>query len=479
METVVIVGGGFCGTMTAVNLSRLADRPLRVVVVNRGHPTGRGVAYGTKRAEHLLNVAARNMSALADHPNHFVDWLRTRTEYADLPDPVLRETFVRRRAYGDYLRGLAQTYFAPVDPRPVRVEVVEDEATDVEPGETGCRVVLAAGDPISADRVVLATGNRPPAEPTPGDPFRHPAYHPDPWADWADRLPDPGSDVVLLGTGLTMVDAFLTLDARGWRGTVHAVSRNGLLPLSHFRGIEYPEFPPPDPDRLGLAGLVAVVERHCHRLQGLGANPAIVVDKLRPHTQKIWQAFTTDEKRDFGRRYAARWNVTRHRIPEPVHAKLMEAVTTGRLKVVAGRITGLSATGPRVRVEVETTSGTTSVEGGLVVNCTGPHTRFSDTPVPLFRNLLERGLVRADELDMGIQADADFAVIDGAGRRSAVLSAVGPVLKGTLWETTAVPELRGQAMRVAQAVLEAGRPAEARRAVPLAPTHADVIEYWI
>src|SRR5688572_33082722 len=91
VDTIAIVGGGFSGTMAAVNLARLGDRPLRVRLVNRGYPLGRGVAYGTRRPEHLLNVAARNMSALPDHPHHFLDWLRTRTEYADTPEAVLRE----------------------------------------------------------------------------------------------------------------------------------------------------------------------------------------------------------------------------------------------------------------------------------------------------------------------------------------------------------------------------------------------------
>ena len=83
METIAIIGGGFCGSLSAVNLARLAERPLRVVLINSGRPLGRGIAYGTNRPEHLLNVAARNMSALPALPDHFLDWLRTRADYAD------------------------------------------------------------------------------------------------------------------------------------------------------------------------------------------------------------------------------------------------------------------------------------------------------------------------------------------------------------------------------------------------------------
>ncbi len=467
--------------MTAVNLARLSSRPLRVHLINSGHPLGRGVAYGTKRAEHLLNVAARNMSAFPDHPNHFLDWLRTRSEYSDLPDVVLREIFLPRRVYGDYVRAVSLVYLASVDPRQqVQIEIVEDSAVDVAKRPGGAMVALESGKTIEADRVVLATGNQQPAPPTSADaPFRHPAYFDNPWIDWEGRLTNTEQDVILLGTGLTMVDVFLTLSEAGWRGTIRAVSRNGLLPLSHFRGIEYPSFPPPDPENLGLARLVEQMERHCSRLRQLGANPTICVDKLRPHTQRIWQHFSADEKRQFCTRFAARWNVMRHRIAEPIHSRLMEAVSSGRLRVHKGRITALNDAGQNVRVTIENEQGEqTMLEGGLVVNCTGPRTGFAAAAEPLFKSLLERGLVRVDGLDMGIEVDADFAALERDGRRSAFLYALGPLLKGTLWETTAVPELRGQAMRVAQILLQDLHP-KPMPAAELAPTYADVVEYYI
>jgi uncharacterized NAD(P)/FAD-binding protein YdhS len=481
VETIAIIGGGFSGTMTAVNLARLGTHPLRVCLINSGHPAGRGVAYGTKRPEHLLNVAARNMSAFPDHPNHFLDWLRTRSEYADLPDVVLREVFAPRRVYGDYLRAVALAYCAPVDTRnPVHIELVEDTAVDVLNGPHGAVVALASGKTLEAERVVLATGNqRPTPLPAPDAPFCHPAYFDDPWIDWDGRLTNSERDAILLGTGLTMVDVFLTLSEVGWRGTIRAVSRNGLLPLSHFRGIEYPAFPPPEPERFGLAGLVEQMERHCGRLRQLGANPAICVDKLRPHTQRIWQRFTEEEKRQFCARYAARWNVMRHRVAEPIHARLTEAVSSGRLRVHKGRIAALDDAGPNVRVTIAGADGErTTLEGGLVVNCTGPQAGFSAGTDRLFQSLLERGLVRADGLDMGVEVNADFEAVGRDGRRSGFLYALGPLLRGSLWETTAVPELRGQAMRVAQLILRDVQPTPVP-AAGFTPTNAEVIEYCI
>lgn len=496
MKTVAIIGGGFSGTMAAVNLARLSEFSLRILLINYRHPLGRGVAYGTRREEHVLNVAARNMSAVPDHPNHFLDWLRTRVEYCQLPSPQLREMFVPRRVYGDYLRSLLLGYMRPIDDHhPAGIRVIEDEAVDVavndsdefgesvefDPLRGPVRVVLRSGDSHEADRVLLATGNQPPgAIPSANGPLSHPAFCSDPWQEWQKQIPAPTKDIIVLGTGLTMVDVFLTLNELGWQGNLIAVSRNGMVPQAHFRGIEYPDFLPDEPESLGLDELVTLLGEHCERLRQLGENPGIIVDRLRPFTQRIWQGFSVSEKRKFLERYAARWNVIRHRIAQPIHQRLTEAITDGRVRIVKGRVRSLSERGEDVLVTVEKPNGREqSLCGGLVINCTGPQDRLADTEVPLFQNLLRRGLIRPDELDMGIDVGPDFSVIDRDGRKSEFLYAIGPLMKGTLWETTAVPELRGQAMRVAQSILEEAEPVEAGRDYRLSVEEEHVIEYYI
>src|SRR5271169_437534 len=125
-ERAVIVGGGFCGVMTAVNLARISRRPLQLTLINQRRPTARGVAYGTRRMEHLLNVAARNMSAFPDLPDHFLQWLRTRSEYDTLPEIELRERFIPRAIYGDYLRCLMQQHLqSPIESVPVQTFFIE------------------------------------------------------------------------------------------------------------------------------------------------------------------------------------------------------------------------------------------------------------------------------------------------------------------------------------------------------------------
>jgi uncharacterized NAD(P)/FAD-binding protein YdhS len=355
-QRIAIVGGGFSGVMTAVNLARLSRQPLDVTIVNQHRPTARGAAYGTRRMEHLLNVAARNMSAFPDLPDHFLQWLRTRSEYDLVPEVELRERFIPRMIYGDYLRGLMQQHLqCPIESVPVKTTFIESEAVDVEPHGNGARVHLSNGDRVEARRIVLATGNEPPSGLPGSDELQgHPAWIGNPWQPWENRLPPSGGTIVLLGTGLTTVDAVITLCALGWQGMLHAVSRNGWLPQSHFRGIEYPNFPPPGVDLadLGLKKLLVLLEHHCAQLRELGANPAIIVDKMRPYTQRIWQRFTREEKLEFARGHAARWNVLRHRIAPEIHSQLTTVQLTGQLQVHAAKIKGVRAEGSQVRVHL-------------------------------------------------------------------------------------------------------------------------------
>jgi uncharacterized NAD(P)/FAD-binding protein YdhS len=449
-----VVGGGFSGAMTAVNIARLCEHPLHLTIVSAQPSVGRGVAYRVRRPEYLLNVAARNMSAFPDEPAHFLQWLRTRSEFESTPEVELRERFVPRHIYGDYLRSIVLRHLpSPSGATPASTEFVIGEAIDIEPREAGCRVHLADGTARYADRVVLATGNEPPA-PLPGAASLgdHPAWVGNPWQAWEERLPPPDGTIVILGTGLTAVDAILTLRALGWAGHIHAASRHGWFPHAHFRGIEYPDFPPADLEvaTLGLAELVTLVERHCGILRERNANPAIIVDKLRPHTQRIWSEFTREERLRFAKEYAARWNVFRHRIAPDIHAQLISSQLSGQLHVHAGTIEKLKGSVDRILVEFEDGN---SLEGDLVINATGPSTKFTATQSPLLQNLLRRGLVAPDETNMGVRIAPDHTVLTCAGERSPWLLALGPMLRGTYWETIAVPELRGQARRVAEAVV--------------------------
>ncbi len=457
MKTVAIIGGGFSGTMAAVNLARLSDESLRVILINGKRPVGRGVAYSTTRSEHLLNVAARNMSALPDHPTHFVDWLRSRSEFNTVTDAELRESFVPRKIYGDYICSLLTSYLHPIDPKSqVDLQVIDDEALDVSIQGDEATITLKSGEPVAANIVLFATGNQPPSTFPCDSPLTYdPRFRPDPWSNWAEQLPAQGGHIVLLGTGLTAVDVIVTLAELKWQGRITAISRSGLLPRPHFRGIVYPDFIPENAPTLPLQELAKLVQQQCQRLERMSQNPAIAIDKIRPYTQRIWRGLSTEDKKEFLRRHAARWNSIRHRIAVSIHQHLTDALDAQRLEILEATIESLSACDDALKVNLRTQGDEKrAVAADLVINCTGPDTRMSHTDSPLLRNLLHSGVISSDELNMGVAVNDDYQTLTAAGEASTVCYAIGPLLRGTLWETTAVPELRVQAMNFAQSILQ-------------------------
>jgi uncharacterized NAD(P)/FAD-binding protein YdhS len=251
-----------------------------------------------------------------------------------------------------------------------------------------------------------------------------------------------------------------------------------LLPLSHFKGFDYPDLIDDPNAVIGLRQLFSIFKRHYRRALALKLNPAILVDKLRPHTQRIWQNFSVVEKRQFIRRFRTRWNVARHRIAPEIHRQLQEAMANGWLEVVQGRLCACEESNGEMRVEIESRGGKRTISAGALINCTGPKENYFPSGSVLFENLVAHGLVQPDEMNMGIKAAANFSVLDAEGRSSGILFAIGSLLKGTLWETTAVPELRSQSFRVAATV--AGQLAESSAGKSsISEVVEDVLEYFI
>ncbi len=227
-HAIAVIGAGASGTLLALHLLRRAPPGTRVTLIDRNAPFGPGLAYATGSANHLLNVPAGRMSAFADQPRHFLDWLERQSAQLLGGIQPTEAGFVPRRLYGAYLRHLLNS-----EAQNPALDTLHDSVTAID----GTVLRLASGRTISADLVVLATGNDRPASPR-GVPAvqTSPCWRADPWVPSAFGALDAHAPVLLIGTGLTMVDALITLVDQGHTGPIHAVSRRGLLPRPHGGG---------------------------------------------------------------------------------------------------------------------------------------------------------------------------------------------------------------------------------------------------
>lgn len=429
---IVIVGGGLSGTTVAIRLLRALQTPARITVFDPSGQLGRGVAYGTECGKHLLNVRAIGMSLFPENPEDFVQWLSERDH--GLPDPVAKQ-FAPRMVYREY-----------VQQRVAEAAIARASSVDFEVVPHAAQVLGSHGeiDGIPATDIVLALGNLPPAVP---GPFRAIADShriiTDPWHPGAlDDLPAQGS-ILIIGAGLTMIDVVIKLREDGFTGPIVALSRRGLMPHAHEDVAPTPQEKPESQDALDLLRTI--------RRRAAEADWRSVIDGLRPHNQSLWQGLPVAEKKRFAAHLQTFWDIHRHRIAPSIAQVIANEIDAGTLQVIGGRVRSVRECLPGVEVTVALRSGKEKMLlADRIINCTGPSGNWKGARHPLLAQLVEGGLARWDELGMGIAVDANCRCV--ATLKTPATYAIGPITKGTFWESTAAPEIRVQAANIARQI---------------------------
>lgn len=430
---IAIVGAGFSGAALAIQL--LQRGAADVTLIERSGRFGPGLAYGTTCDRHLLNVRSGRMSLFPERPRDFVRWLDGEGLDAD------PEGFARRRDYGRYVQAcLAQAQAGA----PGRLTLVTGEVERLGLGADRAEVRLSGGQVLQAAAVVLANGNAPPAElPLAGTAGLGARCIGDPWAPEALDTVGPDEDLILVGTGLTAVDVLLALEAGGWRGRALALSRRGLLPRTHAEQGERGEGPPP-------TGAMSRRLREVRR-RARDSSWTDVMDELRPHGQAMWRDTAPVERARFLRHLRPWWDVHRHRMAPEIGAAVDRLIGEGRLKLAAGRLLRVEPHDEGLAVEWRPRGGGDPQTTGAarLINCTGPQGDPSRADEPVMRELLAAGAARTDPLRLGLDVDPAGRVLDAEGRPQERLWAMGPLSRGALWEIVAVPEIRQQAVDLA------------------------------
>jgi uncharacterized NAD(P)/FAD-binding protein YdhS len=452
--TVAIIGGGASGALVAANLLRRRHAAgMRIVVIERRHELARGVAYSTTHPEHRLNVPAAEMGVWPDDQRHFVRWAAARGI------ALAGREFAPRGLFGEYLADVLAEARRSAERR-CSLEVVRDAAVGISVAgrsEAGARPVvieLASGGEVAADRAVLAIGNLAPAAPPGADDqvLASDRYEPDPWDEGVGKRAAGDRSILLIGTGLTMVDVALALGERCPDARMVAVSRSGLLPRRHSTQPLRPARTfRPIPLRPKLYDIVRRVEAEAEAEVRKGGDWRAVIDSLRPVTNELWTRLSEADRRRFVERYARRWDVHRHRMAPEVAALLDRLRGDGRLEIEAAGCVALRVRDDGIEVELLPADAAEPETRRFdrVVNCTGPTLDLRAAGEPLLDDLFARGLARPGPIGLGLDHDPLGALVGADGRVSSHLFAIGPLRKGRLWETTAIPEIRQQAAELA------------------------------
>ncbi|TVP97540.1 MAG: FAD-dependent oxidoreductase [Roseinatronobacter sp.] len=434
---IVVIGGGASGVLMALHLLR-RNSTARIILIEKSDLLGCGVAYGTRDPAHLLNTRVSSMSAYADDPDHFLTWLRTAVDPAACPF-----SFVSRTIYGRYLaETLSQADGCE------RLSCLRGEAIRLSLTGGGVLVRLADGRVLAADHVVLATGHALPET----DPDSAISL---PWGN--DALPAPDAGVLLVGTGLTMVDQVLTLLDAGHRGRIEAVSRRGLLPKPHADAaasvIASDDLPLGQPVSIAMRWLrdrVADTEAQ-------GGDWRSVVDGLRPHVQRLWQVLDMHDRARFLRHACTWWEVHRHRLPPCSAERLAVARAEGRLILSRAAFRGADRKPDgSIAVRLRPTNCATEDIRTFqhVVDCRGIRRDPARHAAPVIRQMIAERLAYVDPLGLGIVVDRRARVLRPDGSTLPRLTAIGPVSRSAFWEITAIPDIRQQAAWLSETLVK-------------------------
>ena len=434
--SVCVIGGGFTGAVAAIACLQQIDEPFRLTIIEPHGSLGRGVAYGGHHPLHLLNVRARDLSVFPDRPGDFLNWTFQHLDQGE-NDPSLLEglghTFLPRQLFGEYVR---QRLMETVDGRPdAQFDVLTGTALSCRREGAAFVVRTDNAEALRADVVILATAYGLPAEH--GDGALSPFGYVSP-----NRFAQAQS-LILIGSGLTMVDVLRTARREGFAGDATVISRRGQLPREHAaKGVVPKEMA--IPATKSLARLTTSVRIACEAAEAHGTPWQAVINGLRASIPAIWQKLSVEEQARFIRHVRPFWDAHRHRLSSEVYRQLQSEFDEGRLRLMRARVLDVDAseTGFTVSVKPRGVASVERLNVDLAFDCRGYKPELRS---PLIGSLIDENLARRDPHDLGLTVEPNGRALGLLGKPTPGLYALGPLGQGTLWEITAVPEIVRQA----------------------------------
>ena len=454
-HSVVIVGGGFAGALTAIKLLDKTEVPLSITILEPREELGRGVAYSTTEAVHLVNGPASTFSLHPEEPDHLVRWLAgNASQYGWTPPADIAGSFPPRYIFGTYVRDELNRAITGARAGST-FRHVKASATGLVSAPHKVRITTSAGQSLEADEVVLALGVfQPPLNPRETSVADHPAFVASPWdAAALDRVVN-ADEILLIGSSLSMVDAVASMEARGFRGRYQAISRRGQLIESRRNAALERDFLAEGPLPTTARALLSIVKAERRALAAAAKDWQALPLAIRPYILPLWQKADDAERLRFARHLRAFWDVTAHRAAPESYRAVTDAIAEGRFRHQPARLFGLKPAGDLIAATLKTRSGTHRQSFGGIIDCRGHQLhdwrRIAD---PFVRSLVESGEVRPHSTGFGIDATPEGDVISEEGRVHRNISAIGHPLRGVAWESSSITEQRAQAIALADRIL--------------------------
>lgn len=314
------------------------------------------------------------------------------------------------------------------------------------------RVTGETGAAVEADMVVLAATH--PAASIP-EQLRSIADHEKFCRDLSEEYPFPDLQkdeaILVVGAGLTALDALVLLERLGHGGSTTLISRRGQRPQAQARH----SLPPfgdftTNPERTALR-LLQRVRKALAAEKPPEMDWQIVLDAVRAQGPQIWAALPLDERRRLVRHVRPYWDASRFRMAPQAAEVLARREQTGKTELIKAGVVSARRDGSRFAIELAIGGRRVLRHFDRVILATGPSHK-DILREPPFASLVGAGLAAIDPTQLGLAVTAKSEGIDAAGRLVGGLFVVGPLARGTFGELMGLPEVARHAQFIADEI---------------------------
>ncbi|OZA75571.1 FAD/NAD(P)-binding protein [Polynucleobacter sp. 39-46-10] len=434
IKELAIIGDGFAAAVMVAHLLRRGIAPTAITVIGSG-TLGKGNAYGCDNLHFRLNIRENLPIIFSDDPLHFSRWAK---EHVNDPEAKTDAGyFYLRQDFGRYVSELISTESKPDD-----IEQIKAKVLSLSSADNSWNLVLDNQAVLSAKRVIIATGNPPPTWPcvvtNPYPNLSASCLVENPWTGHGLVGVEAHERIILLGGGLTALDAINNLVERKHLGQIYVISPRAIFPPAQANWER--KIQPVWPQNLSPAKFIRFIRDYLPSTSTTSTEWQSAWEELRTNINIIWQQFSVHQKRTLFKRVGWLWNLYRFRASPQTIAAYEKLKSNNQIQFVLGRAIEIKCTDSKVRVLL---GNGINVEGDRIINCTGV---ASD---PLLNQLIENRLAIRDPLGHAIAVDASFRVIRSPSDRWNSLWMIGPATMGSLGDVIAASAIAKQAEQLA------------------------------
>ncbi len=434
MKEAAIIGDGFAAAVLVTHLLRRGISSSAITVIGSG-ALGKGNAYGCNNPFFRLNVREDLPIIFADDPLHFSRWALSHIN--DSEARTKAGYFYRRQDFGRYVSELLAC-----ESKSGQIEQIKARVIGLSGSEGSWNLELDSHSAITAKQVIIATGNPPPVWPCAvinlNPDLSSSCLIENPWTGQGLDGIQTQENIILLGGGLTALDAINALVECNHLGMIYVISPRAAFPpaQAHWERKAQPQWP----QNLTPAKLIRFMRNYLPSIATTSPEWQSAWEELRPNINTIWQQFSPSQKRSLFKRLGWLWNLYRFRASPQTISAYEKLRSKNQIQFVLGRAKEIRHSESKVKALL---GDRIEIEGDRIINCTGV---ASD---PFLNKLIEDQLAIRDPLGHAIAVDENFRALNLSCKRWNSLWMIGPGTMGSLGDVIAASAIAKQAEQLA------------------------------